>query len=224
MSASKKVLFVLTSHDKKGSEPSGYYLPEVTHPHAKLTAAGIAVDFVSPKGGKPPVDGLDLTDPVNAAFWNDPALRGQVDHTRTPDQVRAQDYDAIFFAGGHATMWDFPDDARLQRLAAAIYEQGGLVSAVCHGPAALVNLKLSNGKYLVDGKDVAAFTNDEERAVKLDKVVPFLLADKLTERGARHHGVGNWQPKVIVSDRVITGQNPASAAGVGEALVRALTR
>jgi putative intracellular protease/amidase len=165
MSASKKVLFVLTSHDKKGSEPSGYYLPEVTHPHAKLTAAGIAVDFVSPKGGKPPVDGLDLTDPVNAAFWNDPALRGQVDHTRTPDQVRAQDYDAIFFAGGHATMWDFPDDARLQRLAAAIYEQGGLVSAVCHGPAALVNLKLSNGKYLVDGKDVAAFTNDEERAV-----------------------------------------------------------
>jgi putative intracellular protease/amidase len=224
MSTPKKVLFVLTSHDRKGTKPSGYYLSEVTHPHHVLSRAGFAIDFVSPKGGKAPADpdGLDLKDPLNAAFWNDAALRGAVENTKKPSQVRAEDYAAIFYAGGHGTLWDFPDNQELAKLAAQLYERGGVVGAVCHGPAALVNVQLSNGQYLVAGKDVSAFTNDEERAVELDKVIPFFLADRLVERGARHIPAPLWQPKVVVSERLVTGQNPASATGVGEAMVKLL--
>ena len=224
MATSKKVLFVLTSHDRKGTKPSGYFLSEVTHPHHVLASAGFAIDFVSPKGGKAPADpdGFDLKDPINAKFWNDPALRSAVENTKTPSQVRAQDYAAIFYAGGHGTLWDFPDNRELAQLAAQLYERGGVIGAVCHGPAALVNIQLSNGRYLVAGKDVSAFTNDEERAVELDQVIPFFLADRLVERGARHHPAPLWQSKVVVSERLVTGQNPASATGVGEALVQLL--
>lgn len=224
MAASKKILFVLTSHDRKGTKPSGYYLSEVTHPHHVLSRAGYAIDFVSPKGGKAPVDpdGFDMKDPINAGFWNDAALRSAVENTRTPAMVRAEDYAAIFYAGGHGTLWDFPDNAELASLAAKIYERGGVVGAVCHGPAGLVNIVTSDGKHLVAGKDVAAFTNDEERAVELDKAIPFFLADRLIERGARHHPAPLWQPKVVVSERLVTGQNPASATGVGEAMLKLL--
>lgn len=220
----RRVLFVLTSHDRKGDQPSGFYLSEVTHPHAVLSRAGYAIDFISPKGGAAPVDGFDLSDPVNADFWNDPARRGATQRTRRPSEVDPDDYAAIFYAGGHATMWDLPDDTALAALAARIYERGGVVAAVCHGPAGLINVRLGDGTYLVAGKDVAAFTNEEERAVKLDRVVPFLLADRLRERGARHHAAPDFQPKVVVSDRLVTGQNPASASGVAEAMVTLLGR
>ena len=220
--AAKKILFVLTSHDRKGDQPSGYYLSETTHPHKVLSSAGYAIEFVSPKGGNAPVDGFDLSDPINAAFWNNPTLRHAVEHTMKPSDVNADDYVAIFYAGGHATMWDFPDNAELARIAARIYDRGGVVSAVCHGPAGLVNIKLANGSYLVAGKDVAGFTNDEERAVGLENIVPFLLADKLTQRGARHHGAPNFTPQVVVSERLVTGQNPQSATGVAEAMVKVL--
>lgn len=222
--AAKRVLFVLTSHDRKGDKPSGFFLSEATHPHAVLTAAGFTVEFVSPRGGAAPLDpdGFDLADPVNAAFWSDPTLRAAVEQTRTPREVVADDYAAIFFAGGHGAMWDLPGHAGLQALTARIYAAGGVVGAVCHGPAGLVDVRLSDGRYLVADKDVAAFTNEEERAVHLEEVVPFLLADRLVERGARHHPAPNWQPKVVVSERLVTGQNPASATGVGEAIVRLL--
>ncbi len=221
----QRILFVLTSHDRKGpadaadAAPSGFYLSEVTHPHAVLAAAGYMVDFVSPKGGATHVDGLDLDDPVNAAFWNDATLRSATETTLAPSQVDADAYAAIFYAGGHATMWDFPDSTELAAIAARIYERGGIVAAVCHGPAGLVNLKLSDGRHLVDGKDVSAFTNDEERVVGLYDTVPFLLADALQERGARHVPAPNFQAQVVVSERLVTGQNPASAKGVGEAML-----
>lgn len=222
---SQRILFVLTSHDRKGpfdvadAVPSGFYLSEVTHPHRVLADAGYAVDFVSPKGGRTHVDGLDLDDPVNAAFWNDATLRGATEATLEPSQVDADAYAAVFYAGGHATMWDFPDSTELAAIAARIYERGGIVAAVCHGPAGLVNLKLSDGRYLVEGKDVSAFTNDEERAVGLYDTVPFLLADALQERGARHVPAPNFQAQVVVSERLVTGQNPASAKGVAEAML-----
>jgi putative intracellular protease/amidase len=224
MQAPRKILFVLTSHDRKGTKPSGYFLSEVTHPHRVLTKAGYGIDFISPRGGKAPLDpdSFDLKDPVNAAFWNDPALRGAVEQTKTPSQVKADDYAAIFYAGGHGTLWDLPDDVALASLAARIYERSGVVGAVCHGPAGLVNIKLGNGEYLVAGKDVAAFTNDEERAVELDTVIPFFLADRLKERGARHHPGPLWQPQVVVDERLVTGQNPASATGVGDAMAELL--
>lgn len=216
----KPVLFVLTSHGTKGStgEATGYYLGEVTHPLAELQEAGIAVEFASIQGGEPPVDGLDLKDAVNARYWNDAKFRDGVRHTQRLGDVDAAKYSAIFFAGGHGAMWDFPTSPDVPRVTRAIYEAGGVVGAVCHGPAALVNVKLADGSWLVAGKNLSAFTDSEERAVKLDEVVPFLLATTLTQRGATHHPAPDWTSKVVVDGRLVTGQNPQSAAGVGAAM------
>ncbi|MBT1706515.1 type 1 glutamine amidotransferase domain-containing protein, partial [Chryseosolibacter indicus] len=183
----KKILFVVTSHDKKGStgEPTGYYLGEVSHPWEVLHEAGYEIDFVSPKGGKAPVDGFNLEDAVNQKFWNDKIYRDKVEHTLKPSDVNPSEYVAIFYAGGHGAMWDFADNEKLAEIAKVIYESNGVVGAVCHGPAGLVNIKLSNGKYLVDGKKINAFTNEEEIAVGLEKVVPFALETKLIDRGAK---------------------------------------
>ncbi|NUO52758.1 MAG: type 1 glutamine amidotransferase domain-containing protein [Polyangiaceae bacterium] len=218
------VLFVLTSHSEKGNtgEKTGAYLPEVAHPHEVFKKAGYEVDFVTPKGGMPPFDGVDRKDEVSAAFLDDASIQDKLARAPRPEDVDASKYVAVFYAGGHGTMWDFPDDAGLQKVAASIYEGGGVVGAVCHGPAGLVNIKLSSGKHLVDGKEVAAFTNDEERAVKLEGVVPFLLATELEQRGAKHRPGPMWKSQVVVDGRLVTGQNPASATGVGEAMVKVL--
>lgn len=216
----KPVLFVLTSHGTKGAtgEPTGYYLGEVTHPLAELKAAGIPVEFASIEGGEPPIDGLDLEDVVNARYWNDPAFRRNVSHTPRLADADLARYGAIFFAGGHGAMWDFPASAAVAASIRSIYERGGIVAAVCHGPAALVNATLGDGSYLVAGKRIAAFTDAEEHAVKLEKVVPFLLASTLVSRGALHQPAPEWTANVMVDGRLVTGQNPQSAAGVGKAL------
>ena len=221
----KPILFVLTSQATKGAsgEPTGYYLSEVTHPLAELDEAGLTVEFASIAGGEPPVDGMDLTDPINARYWNDDTFRAAVRQTRQLAEVDASRYGGVFFAGGHGTMWDFPDSPVVQLVAREIYEAGGLIGAVCHGPSALVNVKLSSGRYLVDGKRVAAFTDDEERAVKLESVVPFMLASRLQQRGARHQPAPNWHSQVAIDGRLITGQNPQSATAVGAAMREALT-
>ena len=223
---SKKILFVVTSHNKKGNtgEPTGFYLGEVSHPWEVLHDAGYEIDFVSPKGGKAPVDGFDLNDPVNRKFWEDPAYHAKVENTMKPSEVDPSKYAAIFYAGGHGAMWDLADDTSLANLATKIYSNGGIVSAVCHGPAGLVNVKDANGEYLVDGKKINAFTNEEEEAVKMDKVVPFALESKLIERGAKFEKSGLWQDHVTVDQRVITGQNPQSAKSVGEAILKELKK
>jgi putative intracellular protease/amidase len=220
------VLFVLTSHGRKGDtgQPTGFYLGEVTHPLAELEAAGIAVEFASIQGGEPPVDGLDLDDATNARYWNDARFRDAIRTTQRLDDVAASKYAAIFFAGGHGAMWDFPASDAVARVTRDIHEAGGVVAAVCHGPAALVNVKLGDGSYLVAGKRVSAFTDSEERAVKLDGTVPFLLASQLVERGARHEAAPDWTAKVVVDGRLVTGQNPQSASGVGEAMRRLLVQ
>jgi len=214
------VLFVLTSHGTKGEggQPTGFYLGEVTHPLAVLEAAGIAVEFASIKGGEPPVDGLDLNDGTNVRYWNDEGFRAAIRTTVRLDDIDPDRYAAIFFAGGHGAMWDLPQSRAVDRVTRSVFEAGGAVAAVCHGPAALVNVKLSDGRYLVAGRNVSAFTDSEERAVGLDKTVPFLLASTLVERGATHHPAADWTSKVVVDGRLITGQNPQSATGVGEAL------
>lgn len=219
----KKILFVVSSHDKKGEtgEKTGYYLGEVSHAWEVLKE-DYMIDFVSPKGGKPPVDGFDLSDAVNKKFWEDAVYHNKIDHSMKPSEVNPNDYVAIYYAGGHGAMWDFADNTEIAKIATAIYEKNGVVGAVCHGPAGLVNIKLSNGKYLVDGKKVNAFTNEEEVAVKLEKVVPFALETKLIERGAKFEKSGLWQPHVTVDGRLITGQNPQSAKGVGEAILKEL--
>ncbi|WP_276731366.1 type 1 glutamine amidotransferase domain-containing protein [Chryseobacterium carnipullorum] len=222
----KKILFVVTSHDKKGNtgEDTGYYLGEVSHPWEVLHKAGYEIDFVSPKGGTPPVDGFDLKDPVNKEFWENKEYKNKIDHSLQPSQVNPNHYSAIFYAGGHGAMWDFADNTELADIASKVYENGGIVAAVCHGPAGLVNIKLNNGKYLVDGKKINAFTNEEEAEVQLTNVVPFLLEDQLKERGAQFEKSGRWQNHVVSDQRVITGQNPQSAKSVGEAILKELNQ
>lgn len=219
-----KILFVVTSHDKLGDtgKPTGYTLAEITHPWKVIREAGYEIDIVSPKGGKAPVDNLDLNDPVNKEIWESEEYQQKINNTLRPDQVNPDDYPAIFFVGGHGTMWDFPDNVELAAIARSIYESGGIVSAVCHGPAALVNLTLSDGTLLIRNKKINSFTDEEERAVEMDKIVPFLLESRLIERGAIFEKSPVWQPHVVTDHRVITGQNPQSAKAVGEAIIREL--
>jgi putative intracellular protease/amidase len=194
----------------------------VSHPWEVLVDAGYEIDFVSPQGGNPPADGFDLNDPVNKRFWEDKYYHQKITHTLQPVEVNPTNYVAIFYAGGHGAMWDLPDDKTLSKVAADIYEQDGVVAAVCHGPAGLINVKLSDGKYLLDGKKVNGFTNEEEALVKLTDIVPFLLEEKLKERGGRYEKSAPWQSHVTVDQRLVTGQNPQSAKAVGEAVADAL--
>lgn len=220
----RRILIALTSHERLGStdRSTGAYLPEMAHPWRVFQDNGYTVDLVSVAGGQPPLDGVDLGDPVQQAFTEDPEMSSKLTQTLTPTHVDAREYDAIYFAGGHGTMWDFPDNAELGAIARDIYESGGFVAAVCHGPAALVGITLSDGRVLVEGKEVAAFTNEEETQVGLAEVVPFLLQTRLEECGAKHTGAAKFQPWVVVDGRLVTGQNPASAAGVAQKVVDGL--
>jgi len=221
----KPILFVVTSNPVKGATgiPTGFNLAEVTHPLEKLQEAGIRVEIASIQGGAAPLDGLeDMKDPVIARYWADADFRHAIANTLRIDEVDPARYSAVMFAGGHGTMWDFPDSVGAQKVIREIDAAGGIVSAVCHGPAALVNARRADGSLLVAGKRVAAFTNGEEEEVQSTHVVPFLLASTLNERGAFHQDSPNWSDKVVVDGRLITGQNPQSAASLGEALRDAL--
>lgn len=221
-----KILFVVTSHNTKGStgEKTGYYLGEVSHPWEVLTKVGFEIDFVSPKGGNPPVDGFDLTDDTNKLFWENAYYQKKISNSMKPNEVKPEQYAAIYFAGGHGAMWDLADNKEIAAIAAKIYEKNGLVAAVCHGPAGLVNIKLKDGSYLVSGKKINGFTNEEEAIVKLTKIVPFLLEHKLKERGGIFEKSEPWQNHVTVDQRLVTGQNPQSAKAVGEAMVKLLVK
>ena len=221
---SGKILFVVTSHGELGNtgRKTGYWLSEVTHPWKVLKDAGYEIDFVSPLGGECPSEGIDASDPINKEFSQDLSAQKKINFTMKPSDVKPDEYKAIFFAGGHGVMWDFPDNKELAAITSKIYENGGVVAAGCHGPAGLVNVKLSNGKYLVEGKKINSFTNSEEKGIGLDKVVPFALETALVKHGAKFQCSDNFQSHVVVNDRVITGQNPMSAMAVGAAIRTAL--
>lgn len=217
-----KALIVVTSHGQMGStgKPTGYYLPEASHPFYELREAGIEIDIASPRGGKAPLDekSRDLTDPLNARLLKEEGQK--LENTLRLSEVDAGKYQAVIFAGGHGTMWDFAKTPSVAAVAEKIYRNGGIVSAVCHGPAALLGLKNPDGSPLVRGKKVAAFTNAEEDAAGLTEVMPFLLETELEKLGATVEKAPLWQKKVMVDGRIVTGQNPASAAGVGEETAR----
>lgn len=220
------VLFVVTNHTELGDsgDETGYYLSEVAHPWAEIVDAGYDVDFVSPQGGSVAADpkSMDLDDPVNERFWQSPGMQTRLEATLAPDEVNSDDYEAIFFTGGHGTMWDFADNERLAELTAQIWEAGGAVAAVCHGPAGLLNVELSSGALLVAGREVTGFTNAEERAVALDEVVPFMLESQLRVRGAEFVGGDDFEENVVVDGRLVTGQNPASAHKLGQQLIEVM--
>ncbi|MFI7638975.1 type 1 glutamine amidotransferase domain-containing protein [Nonomuraea sp. NPDC049400] len=224
MDLSKRIVIALTSHGELGDtgRKTGFYVSEAAEPWEVLTAAGHEVELVSVAGGRPPRDGEDPADQSQQRFLADPSVARQLADSPRPEDVDASRFDAILFAGGHGVMWDFPDNPALGRLAREIYESGGVAAAVCHGPAGLVGVRLSDGSYLVSGKKVAAFTNAEEQAAGLVGVVPFLLAERLGEQGAVHVPAADFTANVIQDGRLITGQNPQSARGVAEAMARAL--
>ncbi|WP_258545286.1 type 1 glutamine amidotransferase domain-containing protein [Micromonospora provocatoris] len=213
-----RALIALTSHSELGrtGRSTGYYVGEAAEPWEVFRAAGYDVDLASVAGGEPPVDGRDENDTTQNDFL---ATAGVTDTPKAAD-VDPERYDVILFAGGHGTMWDFPDDPDLARIARSVHERGGVVAAVCHGPSALVNLTLSDGSRLIAGKRVAGFTNSEEAAVGLTDEVPFLLADKLTEAGAQHVPAPDFTEHVVVDGRLVTGQNPQSARAVADAVVK----
>ena len=223
----KKVLIVITSHNTlNNGKETGYWLGEVTHFYHILAEAGFEIDFTSPKGSQPPLDqkSYDLRDKDNRQFWQDPRLQAQLNDTIPIEAVNPEDYIAIYYAGGHGAMWDFPNNERLAQVANQIYENGGFVTAVCHGSAGLLGLKLADGRALVDGKTVTGFANLEERLIRLTKAVPYLLEDELKKQGATYkRGVLPFIPHAEVSDRLITGQNPQSAKAVAKALVKSLS-
>lgn len=215
-----RALIALTSHGKLGDtgRETGFYVGEAAEPWEVFRAAGYQVDLVSVAGGRPPTDGLVADDRTQQEFL----AAVDLDHTPSAADVDPAGYDVILFAGGHGTMWDFPDNEHLAHLARSIHENGGVVGAVCHGPAALVNLKLSDGSHLIAGKRVAGFTNDEEIAVGLEDAVPFLLADRLVAAGAEHVPAANFTEHVVTDGRLVTGQNPQSARRTAEAVVKLL--
>ena len=209
--SAKRVLMVYTSNDKLGEtgEKTGWYLPEASHPYAVFKAAGYTITHASIKGGVAPLDesSLDLNDAENKAFWEGEG-KGLTETTVKLSDCKTEDFDAIFFVGGFGTMWDFPDDADVHRLVKELYESGKVVSAVCHGPCALVNVKLTSGDFLIKGQEIAAFTNGEEDAMKRREIVPFTCEDRIKANGGTHKAAGVFEACTATSGadgRIITG-------------------
>lgn len=231
----KKILVVFTSHTQLiGSDhPTGYYLPEIAHPYYLLKNAGYTLVAASPKGGKAPLDQSSVeafkNDEDSVKFLNDSEAQQWVSNTRPLSEFSSSsvsEFDAIFYPGGHGPCFDLPVDPTSQELIKAFYEAGKPTAAVCHAPAVFTDVKLSNGTYLVNGKKVTSFTNDEEEQAGLTKAIPWLVESRLIERGAKFEKAQPWGEKVIVDKSdgklLISGQNPASALGVGKEILNAL--
>ena len=221
----KSVLMIVTSHDRLGSSDrkTGFWLEELAAPYLELTRAGAQVDIASPLGGKPPVDPNSEREPTAAisAFVADGAATAKLEHTRRLADLE-ETYDAYFVVGGHGVMWDLAKDASLAALLTNAYEAGKVIAAVCHGPAALVHLRLPSGKLLLAKHHVTGFSNAEERAVGLASVVPFALETALRQRSRKYECAPEWQPFAIRDEQLVTGQNPASSVLVARETLAAL--
>lgn len=212
----KKILFVVTSHSELGNtgRKTGFYFSEVAHPYFVLSR-DYEIDFVSPLGGVAPSEGYDPADPISKSLNDSPVFQNKISHTMKPSEVVPSDYVAIYYAGGHGVMWDFPDNTELADICAKIYEAGGVVAAVCHGPAGLINVKLSDGSFLIDNKRLNSFTNTEEALVEMSDIVPFPLQTKLIEQGCTFELRKPWTNFTVADGRLLTGQNPMSALALG---------
>jgi putative intracellular protease/amidase len=220
-----KILIVLTSHDKLGDTgvKTGFWLEELAAPYYAFKDAGAEIVLASPKGGQPPLDPksnepgfqTDLT----RRFEADAAAKAQLAATVRLDSVSQKDFDTVFYPGGHGPMWDLAEDQNSIKLIETTLAAGKPVALVCHAPGVLRHVRTPDGKPLVDGKKVTGFTNTEEEAVHLTKVVPFLVEDELKAKGGIYSKVGDWAPYVVTDGLLITGQNPASSGPAAKVLL-----
>jgi putative intracellular protease/amidase len=216
-----QVLVVVTSHSElPNGHKTGLWLEEYAVPYNEFIAAGFEVVTASPKGGEAPIDPRSFEG--NEARTTFAKALEQIKRTKTLDAIDPAPFDAIFFPGGHGPMFDLARDARVKALLRHFVDAGKLYAAVCHGPAAFVGATTASGQPIVAGKRLTAFTNEEEREVQLDKVVPFLLEDKLREEGAQFEKAPNWSDHVVTDGMLITGQNPQSSASAARAVISAL--
>jgi len=223
--AAPKVLIVLSSYGvDKGETKPGFEFDEFSQSYSIFKNNGLEIDIASPKGGNIEADKYDADKPYNQEFLNDTYAVGKLNNSLKLSHVNSSDYAAIFVVGGKGAMFDLPFDRNLQSLIAEVYENKGSIGAVCHGPAALVDVKLSNGEYLVENKKVNSFTNEEEALFgkKWSKEFDFLLESKLNERGAKFQSSPMMLAHLASDERLFTGQNPASTVKVAEALVTSL--
>jgi putative intracellular protease/amidase len=226
---SERILIVVTSNSALGDtgRSTGYYLDEVAVPYYEFVDKGYAVDIASPAGGAAPADPGSLKaadDPSGPAarFLADAGAQDAIAATRRLSEINADDYAAVFIAGGHGVMWDLADDEALARIVSSLDQRGAVVAAVCHGPAGLVSARRSDGTPVVAGRRMAAFTDDEERAAGLADVVPFLLESRLRQLGAEVLPAPRWADNAIRDGRIVSGQNPASAGSTARLVLEAL--
>lgn len=216
----RHVLFAITSASRIGphARPTGYFFSEVAHPWYAFERAGVAVDFASIEGGAPPHDGYDDDDEIQRAFRLDHAFR-RLENSRRLASVDVTSYDAVVVPGGLGPMVDMAERPEFERQLGRAYDAGLVVGAVCHGPAALLGVELEGGRSLIEGRRLTSFSNAEEEGyAKAD--VPFLLQTALEQAGASFSAADPWQPHVVVDERLVTGQNPASAGPMAEAIIR----
>ncbi|MFD0910701.1 type 1 glutamine amidotransferase domain-containing protein [Ruegeria arenilitoris] len=226
-STAKKILIVLTSHDQLGDtgEKTGFWLEELAAPYYVFKDAEAELTLASPKGGQPPLDpkssAPDSQTDDTRRFEADPEATTALANTVKLSEVNAQDYDAIFYPGGHGPLWDLVSDEKSIDLIEAFWSAGKPVSAVCHAPIVLAHTKAADGSPLVKGRTVTGFTNEEEDAVGLTNIVPLLVEDTMKDRGAQFSKVEPFQPHAVQDGKLITGQNPASSAAVARKVLEA---
>jgi putative intracellular protease/amidase len=224
-----KILMVLTSHDQLGNtgRKTGFWLEEFAAPYFVFRDAGVQLTLASPKGGQPPVDPKsDLPENQTSAmsrFKQDEIAKAALAHTVKLEDVKAGDFDTVFYVGGHGPLWDLAESRVSVALLESFYNSGKPIALVCHSPGVLRHVTYK-GEPLVRGKHVTGFTNGEEEAVQLTHVVPFLVEDELLRLGAIFEKVADWQPFSVVDGRLITGQNPASSTVAAQNLINLLAR
>jgi putative intracellular protease/amidase len=225
-----KILMVLTSHDKLGNtdRKTGFWLEELAAPYFTFKDAGAEIVLASPKGGQPPLDPKsnepNFQTDLTHRFEADKDAEAQLASTLRLDTVKAADYDTVFYPGGHGPMWDLAEDQNSINLIEDFLTAGKTVALVCHAPGALRHVKNPDGTPLVQGKKVTGFTNTEEEAVGLTKVVPFLVEDELKAKGGIFSKADDWQPYVLTDGLLITGQNPASSGPAAKVLLEELAK
>lgn len=224
----KKILFVLTSNDSMGDtgHKTGFWIEEFAAPYYLLKDRGFDISLASPKGGQAPIDpnseNENAQTPATKRFYEDNETRELLANTQLLSGIKAENFDAVFYPGGHGLLWDLVEDTNSVNLIETMYASGKPVAFVCHSPAVLKNVKNVDGQALVEGKNVTGFTNGEEAGVELTNVVPFLVEDMLKKNGGNYTKKDDWEAYAVEDGLLITGQNPASSERVAEKLIKKL--